>query len=329
VRANKFEEVLREQQFEEVLREQDIVLGPRRFEGALMQNGIRAKWRNTHDFLVPGRSPSYGWIPQDEELSRGKWDNEEGVKTSLYARMEYFLTMIISEEYRLPDKIIADLTNRLRPLVIKSAKRAVYGGGRWGMGSENTYRREYIEAVALKAILKLHKPPPLKSRPVGRGHASQMKAWEKLVASFLVVVLEESEIEKGKNREEPTVLKDSRVFVQELEKVSERCEEEYNKNEKQGEEIMLAIWDISAMYPSLKIEYIVREVDTLLVERIGQRNRGAERDAAKESWKVIMPRLAFMLQHQLVYVRDEGVGEAGKKIFYWQKEGMGIGSSAS
>ena len=139
------------------------------------------------------------------------------------------------------------------------------------MGGENIHRREKIEAVALEAILKLHKPPPLKSRPVGRGHASQMKAWEKLVASFLVVVLEESEIEKGKNREEPTVLRDLKVFVEELEKRSERREEEYNKNEKQGEEIMLAIWDISAMYPSLKIEYIVREVDTLLVERIGQR----------------------------------------------------------
>jgi len=43
-----------------------------------------------------------------------------------------------------------------------------------------------------------------------------MKAWEKLVASFLVVVLEESESEREKNGEEPTVLRDSRVFVEEL-----------------------------------------------------------------------------------------------------------------
>jgi len=32
---------------------------------------------------------------------------------------------------------------------------------------------------------------------------------------------------------------------------------------------MIASWYIAAMYPSLKLEYIVREVDTLLVERIG------------------------------------------------------------
>ena len=30
-----------------------------------------------------------------------------------------------------------------------------------------------------------------------------------------------------------------------------------------------------------------------------------------------------------MYVRDEGVGEAEKTSFYWQKEGIGIGSSAN
>jgi len=121
--------------------------------------------------LFPGRQASYGWIPQGAETLRGKWDSEEEVKTSLYARMEFFLTMIVDEEYRLPDNVTADLTNRLRPLVTKSAARAAHGGGRWGMGPENIHRRGGIEAVALEAILKLHKPPPLKSRPVGRGHA--------------------------------------------------------------------------------------------------------------------------------------------------------------
>jgi hypothetical protein len=33
-----------------------------------------------------------------------------------------------------------------------------------------------VKTVALEAIIKLHKPPPLKSRPVGRGHASQSDA---------------------------------------------------------------------------------------------------------------------------------------------------------
>jgi len=156
-----------------------------------------------------------------------------------------------------------------------------------------------------------------------------MKVWENIVAAFLVVVLDESESEREGRGEEPTVLRDSRILVEELEKINERWEEEYRKNEKQGEEIMIASWDIAAMYPSLKLEYVVREVDTLLVERIGQKPQGAKRDAAKRLRKVIMPLLIIMLQHQFVYVRDEGMGEAEKKIFYWQKEGIGIGSSAS
>jgi len=225
------------------LRKHDSGLGARWFERALMSDDTRAKWQNTHDFLFPGRPASYGWIPQDEELPRGKWDSEEEVNTSLYAKMEYLLTMIVDEEYKLPDNIIADLTNRPRPLATKSGRWATHGGGRWGMGPENIHRREIIEAVALEAILKLQKPPPLKSRPVGRG-SSQMKAWEKLIESFLVVVLEECESERENKGEEPTPLRDSRVFVQELEKINERWEEEHNKYEKQGEEIMLASWDI-------------------------------------------------------------------------------------
>jgi len=70
VRANKFAEELRER---------DSRLGARWFEGALMPNSMRATWRNTHDFLVPGRLASYGWIPEDEELPRGKWDSEQEV----------------------------------------------------------------------------------------------------------------------------------------------------------------------------------------------------------------------------------------------------------
>jgi len=98
-----------------------------------------------------------------------------------------------------------------------------------------------------------------------------MKVWENIVAAFLVVVLDESEGERERRGEELTVLRDSRILVEELEKtwINERWEEEYRKNEKQGEEIMIASWYIAAMYPSLKLEYIVREVDTLLVERIG------------------------------------------------------------
>jgi len=127
----------------------------------------------------------------------------------------------------------------------------------------------------------------------------------------------------------PTVLRDLGVFVEELEKINQRWEEEYNKNEKQRDEIMLASWDISAMYPSLKIGYILRDMDTLLVERIGLKPSGATRNGAKKLREVVNSRFIFILQHQFVNVRDEGAREAERMIFYWPKEGIGIGSSAS
>jgi len=56
-----------------------------------------------------------------------------------------------------------------------------------------------------------------------------------------------------------------------------------------------------------KIEYIVREVDTLLVERIRQKPRGATREAAKILRKFLLPLLVFMVQHQFANMRDEVV----------------------
>jgi len=45
-----------------------------------------------------------------------------------------------------------------------------------------------------------------------------MKVWENIVAAFLVVVLDESEGERERRGEELTVLRDSRILVEELEK---------------------------------------------------------------------------------------------------------------
>jgi hypothetical protein len=58
----------------------------------------------------------------------------------------------------------------------------------------------------MEIIVKLHKMeeggPGIKARPVGRVHASQMKAWETLVGSILVQVLEEMEAEEDRKKRE-------------------------------------------------------------------------------------------------------------------------------
>ena len=90
----------------------------------------------------------------------------------------------------------------------------------------------------------------------------------------------------------------------------------------------LATWDIKAMYPSLKHGFIVREVDEALVRRINRR-QGEERARAKRLREVLMPLLIFSLQHQFVYIRSEGEGAEEEKTFFWQHQGISIGSSAS
>ena len=165
------------------------------------------------------------------------------------------------------------------------------------------------------------------TRPVDRGFASQMKSWERLVGTILTQVLEESEEEEAKQGREGIILNDSRVFVREIERINEQWRQENARGEKWEDSVDVETWDIAAMYPSLKIAYIVKEIDTSLCERI-QQKQGEDKEKARALREIVMPLLIFMLEHQFVYVTSEGL-EGEEKIFYWQKEGIGIGSSAS
>ena len=86
------------------------------------------------------------------------------------------------------------------------------------------------------------------------------------------------------------------------------------------------------MYPSLKREYVIKEIDRQLVDR-QERQRGEEEKKDEDRLrKVLMPMLIFGLEHQLVAVdkpkRDGMQGPAEKEIF-WGFEGVGIGSRSS
>jgi len=81
--------------------------------------------------------------------------------SAIFESEDVFLIHIMSE--KLPEYTLADLTGRKVP--------SNYGTGgargRWGLGPIDSDRREIKQAVALEIILKLHKPPPTKSKPVG------------------------------------------------------------------------------------------------------------------------------------------------------------------
>ena len=72
----------------------------------------------------------------------------------------------------------------------------------------------------------------------------------------------------------------------------------------------------SALYPSLKIQYVIREIDTLLVERIDSR-KGEEKKGAEALREIVIPLFIFQLQHQIVYVLSDEPEEKEEKISYF------------
>ena len=67
---------------------------------------------------------------------------------------------------------------------------------------------------------------------------------------------------------------------------------------------------------------VIREIDTLLVERIDSR-KGEEKKRAEALREIVFPLIIFQLQHQIVYVLSDEREEKEEKILYWQKEGVG------
>ena len=148
-----------------------------------------------------------------------------------------------------------------------------------------------------------------------------MKQWGVLVGAILTQILGDGEeVEREAGRKEMILIVGQ---LEQLNNTWDNTDENYYRRE---DEIEVYTWDVAAMYPNLKIAYIVKEIDERIVERIG-RLKGEERVSAETLREIVMPLMIFMLEHHFVYVLSEGKDE--EKVFYWQKEGIGIGSSAS
>ena len=81
---------------------------------------------------------------------------------AIFESKDVFLIHIMSD--KLTEYTLADLSGRKVP----SNDGTGGARGRWGLGPIDSDRREIKQAVALEIILKLHKPPPTKFKPVGR-----------------------------------------------------------------------------------------------------------------------------------------------------------------
>ena len=85
-----------------------------------------------------------------------------------------------------------------------------------------------------------------------------MKQWEILVGAILTQILgdgEEVEMEGGRKE---IILNDSRMFVGQLEQLNNTWNTRDEKHDKREDEVEVYTWDVAAIYPSLKIAYIVK-----------------------------------------------------------------------
>ena len=287
--------------------------------GGVENGDKRREWRSSRDFTT------------GEEA----WEinSEQDMIEMTLERLENYITSTMKGI--LPESIICDIVGRTRADPewmrrgegeVECAQREEQPGG---LGEVDVKYRESLKAVALEVVYKLHKTP-VKTRPIGRACASPMKQCELLVGSILVQILNELEEEEVERGGEGSILDNGRIFVRDLEKIAKGWDREqwWEREELEDQSIYLYTADVEALYPSLSIEYIIREIDTIFIHLI-ETKTGEEKEETSRLREMCLPLLIFMLEHQFLYVRSEGKKEEESKIWYWQHHGISIGSSAS
>ena len=202
----------------------------------------------------------------------------------------------------------------------------------WGLGWPDEKKRSKMRVSPLEVVMKLHKKP-VKTRPIAKAFASQLKALEGLLSNLLVQILEMvdenfdgRDVITGQEVRKPgIILKNSRSFTERVEELNKMWEGDTGGK---GRIIELASWDVDALFPNMQIQYVIESVGEIL-EEVLQSKSGSEREKAEKLRETIMIILVFVLEHNFVSVVD--CDEHGNKIarIYYQIQGIGIGSSAS
>ena len=262
------------------------------------------------------------WATDKERGEEGEWVGEEGVKKSLFKRMERLLDQELGVE----------MPARLKQSILIQEKDAD------GHVKPNEEERAKTRLCKMKMIVKVHKmvePTVIVSRPVGRAASSQMGEFDGAVAAMVNQVLEDAEEAYTERRPGGdggrVILTESRQFVAMIDEINTKLRHMEGPEGRQWS-LMVASWDVSAMYPSLKQRYIIKEIDQQLVDR-RERQTGEEgKKNVDRLRKMLMRMLIFGLEHQLVSVdrprRDGARGPAETEVF-WGFEGVGIGSRSS
>ena len=291
--------------------------GLRKYQGAIL-DGKQKEWPSTLDS-----------IPENVAKPEGRWESVQEVVENLWERMEWFLLRVMPEEYEeLPGTILCNILARGfeqrgdgpwdEPNMAQQPE-----GGTWGLGEVVKERRDKAEITPIEVLMKLHKTP-IKSRPVGRAMDSQMKVYEQLVGGVLTQVLEDIENDRVRQGKKRIVLTSTLPYAKIVEDINKTWEKEFSEGKKLNEGVEILGYDVVALYPSLKLEFMVRMIDKAMVLRI-ETKKGEEKEKAIQLRNIIMPLVIFMLEHQFCST----VGKDGKKTIWRQVTGISIGSSCS
>ena len=171
--------------------------------------------------------------------------------------------------------------------------------------------------------MKLHKTP-LVSRPVGRAFNSQMKTYEQLISGILTQVLDDIEDERVRQGKKRIVLNSTLPYAKIVEDINKAWEEEFLEGKKKDEGVEILGCDVVALYPSLKLEFMIREIDRVMVLRI-ETKEGEEKQKAIALRNITMLLIIFISEHQF----SSTIGKEGDKTVGRQVTGISIGSSCS
>jgi len=200
--------------------------------------------------------------------------------------MEWFMLRVMKREYEeLPGTILKNILAREfeeRDGTWEEPNMAQHiEGGKWGLGEIIKERRDKADITPIEVLMKLHKTP-IASRPVGRALNSQMKTYEQLIGGILTQVLEDIEREREKQGKKRIVLNSTLPYAKIVEDINKAWEEEFLAGKKLDESVEILGYDVVALYPSLKLEFMLKEIDRAMVLRI-ETTRGKKRKEKRQN----------------------------------------------
>ena len=89
-------------------------------------------------------------------------------------------------------------------------------------------------------------------------------------------IIEDEREKQGKMR---IVLNSTLPYAKIVEKIRKVWEKEFSEGKKMDEGVEILGFDVVALYPSLKLEFMIREIDRAMVLRI-ESKKGEEKDKA-------------------------------------------------